>query len=120
MLTSRQGWLEEDDERAEKIERVVFCQFMEKDERAYEHFIPKYFPPAEEGKTEEAEEKADAAEDGQDTTEAAKVVEAGAEADPGADPEAEKVPDLPEVPTKEPTEPDQPEPKKQKLDDGKD
>lgn len=34
------GWLEEDEERAGKIDRVVFCQFMEKDERAYENYIP--------------------------------------------------------------------------------
>jgi O-acetyl-ADP-ribose deacetylase (regulator of RNase III) len=34
------GWLEEDDERAKKIERVVFCQFMEKDQRAYESVVP--------------------------------------------------------------------------------
>ncbi|EME48273.1 hypothetical protein DOTSEDRAFT_123821 [Dothistroma septosporum NZE10] len=33
-------WLEEDESRAENIERVVFCQFMEKDERAYDKYIP--------------------------------------------------------------------------------
>lgn len=33
-------WLEEDAERAEKVERVVFCSFLEKDERAYEEVVP--------------------------------------------------------------------------------
>ncbi|KAF2159583.1 hypothetical protein M409DRAFT_70906 [Zasmidium cellare ATCC 36951] len=104
------GWLEENDKRAEKIERVVFCQFMEKDQKAYENYIPKYFPPAAEKKAEESEEKVDAEEDGQEGADEAKDEEV----------QAEKVPDLPEVPTKEPAEPDEPEPKKQKLDDGKD
>ncbi len=34
------GWLEGDEEKAGKIERVVFCSFMEKDQRAYEEFLP--------------------------------------------------------------------------------
>lgn len=34
------GWLEEDEERAQKMDRIVFCQFMEKDEKAYEKYIP--------------------------------------------------------------------------------
>lgn len=34
------GWLEHDEERANKMDRIVFCQFMEKDELAYEEFIP--------------------------------------------------------------------------------
>lgn len=34
------GWLEGDDERATKIDRVVFCQFMEKDQKAYEDIVP--------------------------------------------------------------------------------
>ena len=34
------GWLEDDEERAGKLERIVFCSFLEKDERAYERFIP--------------------------------------------------------------------------------
>lgn len=33
-------WLDEDRERANKMERIVFCSFMEKDEKAYEEFIP--------------------------------------------------------------------------------
>jgi len=34
------GWLEEDEGRAGRMERVVFCSFLEKDERAYERLIP--------------------------------------------------------------------------------
>jgi O-acetyl-ADP-ribose deacetylase (regulator of RNase III) len=34
------GWLDTDEERSNKIERIVFCSFMQKDERAYERFIP--------------------------------------------------------------------------------
>ncbi|KAI7114141.1 hypothetical protein KC352_g34767, partial [Hortaea werneckii] len=43
------GWLEEEDgEKGEpKMERVVFCSFLEKDERAYERIVPRYFSPAE-------------------------------------------------------------------------
>lgn len=33
-------WLEEDDDRAAKLERIIFCSFMEKDEKAYEEWIP--------------------------------------------------------------------------------
>ncbi|CZT19877.1 related to hismacro and SEC14 domain-containing proteins [Ramularia collo-cygni] len=39
------GWLEADEERAKKMDRIVFCQFMDKDQRAYEEFIPQYFTP---------------------------------------------------------------------------
>ena len=37
------GWLEADREREGKMERIVFCSFMEKDERAYEECIPYGF-----------------------------------------------------------------------------
>ena len=33
-------WLDADEERAGKVERVVFCSFLEKDERAYEEVVP--------------------------------------------------------------------------------
>jgi O-acetyl-ADP-ribose deacetylase (regulator of RNase III) len=33
-------WLEADDERASRMERIIFCQFMQKDQDAYEEFIP--------------------------------------------------------------------------------
>ena len=34
------GWLDEDSERARKVERVVFCSFLEKDEKDYEEVVP--------------------------------------------------------------------------------
>ena len=33
-------WLDEDAERAEKVERIVFCSFLEKDEKAYWEVVP--------------------------------------------------------------------------------
>ena len=34
------GWLDKDEERTGKMERIIFCSFMEKDEKAYEEYIP--------------------------------------------------------------------------------
>lgn len=34
------GWLDADEARAGKVERVVFCSFLQKDERAYERVVP--------------------------------------------------------------------------------
>ena len=34
------GWLDGDEERAGRMERIIFCSFMEKDEKAYEEYIP--------------------------------------------------------------------------------
>jgi O-acetyl-ADP-ribose deacetylase (regulator of RNase III) len=34
------GWLAAHEVRAKKLERIVFCSFLEKDEQAYEHFVP--------------------------------------------------------------------------------
>lgn len=34
------GWLDADEDRARGVERVVFCSFLEKDERAYEEVVP--------------------------------------------------------------------------------
>lgn len=33
-------WLDAGEERTSKLERIVFCSFLEKDEKAYEKFIP--------------------------------------------------------------------------------
>ena len=33
-------WLDEDEGRANKLDRIVFCSFLEKDEKAYEKWIP--------------------------------------------------------------------------------
>ncbi|KAI7316187.1 hypothetical protein KC315_g10865 [Hortaea werneckii] len=96
------GWLEEEDddggEKGEpKMERVVFCSFLEKDEKAYERIVPRYFPPAETGKETTNATSKDSESKGAHTESA--------------------TPDLPDVPTKEPTEPGQPDAKKVKLDD---
>ncbi|KAK0354986.1 hypothetical protein LTR91_008734 [Friedmanniomyces endolithicus] len=103
------GWLEEDEGRAGRMERVVFCSFLEKDERAYESLIPKFFPPA-------TPEKAGAG---------AKVTQKSAgevQQPPAAKEGLSEVPVLPDVPTKEPTndlQPDgQPEAKKAKREEG--
>jgi O-acetyl-ADP-ribose deacetylase (regulator of RNase III) len=40
VIEAVKGWLDEDEERSGKIERIVFCSFELKDERAYEKFIP--------------------------------------------------------------------------------
>lgn len=37
-------WLDTDEERASMIERIVFCQFMKKDQQAYEEMIPLVEP----------------------------------------------------------------------------
>lgn len=34
------GWLGQDERRAQNMDRIVFCSFLEKDERAYKHIIP--------------------------------------------------------------------------------
>ncbi|KAI6812036.1 hypothetical protein KC340_g17161 [Hortaea werneckii] len=95
------GWLEEEEEDGEKrepkMERVVFCSFLEKDEKAYEKVVPRYFPPAETEKETADTTSKDSESEGVHTESA--------------------TPDLPNVPTKEPTEPGQPDAKKVKLDD---
>ncbi|THV83188.1 A1pp-domain-containing protein [Aureobasidium pullulans] len=40
-------WLDTDN-KADKLDRIIFCNFMEKDQDAYYECLPKYFPPAEE------------------------------------------------------------------------
>lgn len=39
-IAAVKGWLDADGERGGKIDRIVFCSFLEKDEKAYEKFIP--------------------------------------------------------------------------------
>ncbi|KAK1064334.1 hypothetical protein LTR74_008811 [Friedmanniomyces endolithicus] len=103
------GWLEEDEGRAGRMERVVFCSFLEKDERAYERLIAKFFPPAT---------SKEIGEDGEATQKGAGVDQQPLSAKEGVS----EVPVLPDVPTKEPTEdlqPDgQPEAKKAKREEG--
>lgn len=44
-LWAVKAWLDADEQRAARMERVVFCSFMEKDERAYEGLTPVIFCP---------------------------------------------------------------------------
>jgi O-acetyl-ADP-ribose deacetylase (regulator of RNase III) len=39
-IAAVKGWLDADEERSSKIQRIVFCSFLQKDENAYEKFIP--------------------------------------------------------------------------------
>lgn len=39
-ISAVKGWLDADAERSARISKIVFCCFMEKDERAYEETIP--------------------------------------------------------------------------------
>ncbi|CAO2653803.1 Nn.00g032140.m01.CDS01 [Neocucurbitaria sp. VM-36] len=43
-LETVRKFLEEDD-KSDKLDRVIFCNFLQKDEDAYFHYIPKFFPP---------------------------------------------------------------------------
>lgn len=40
-------FLDHESPNGPKLERIVFCSFLEKDEQAYEKLISKYFPPAD-------------------------------------------------------------------------
>ena len=42
------NFLDDPDSGGDKLDRIVFCSFLEKDERAYEDTVPKFFPPAQE------------------------------------------------------------------------
>jgi len=120
------GWLEADEERAKNIERVIFCQFMQKDEEAYARFIPTYFPPTT-STTATTTSKRD---DSFTENIASKSAASSEPADPakniapattaiGAEQGEVHVLDLPDVPTKEPALPGEPESKKPKLEEAK-
>lgn len=85
----------------DKLESVVFCNFMEKDEDAYYRYLPRYFPPATESDkpaptTDESEKQPE---------------EPASTSDDAADLASK----LPDPPTTEPTNPDEPSAKKQKT-----
>jgi O-acetyl-ADP-ribose deacetylase (regulator of RNase III) len=80
-----------DEGKGDSLERIIFCNFMQKDEDAYFHNIPKFFPPV----TEQAEKKDEAtAEDSEQAQLAAK---------------------LPDTPKTDPKAPDEPSSKRQKT-----
>ncbi|KAF2502906.1 A1pp-domain-containing protein [Lophium mytilinum] len=78
-----------DEGKGDSLERIIFCNFMEKDEKAYFANIPLVFPPVVPEEKEEDTEK---------TTE-----------------ETDLASKLPDAPTTEPVEEGEPEPKKQKV-----
>jgi len=88
-----------DEGHGDGLEAVVFCNFLEKDQRAYQEYLPMYFPPTDEDNAAENAGKEGAGEDKGAATESA--------------PEtlADK---LPNVPTAVPPEEGQPDAKKVK------
>ncbi|KAL1857177.1 hypothetical protein Plec18170_003293 [Paecilomyces lecythidis] len=83
----------------EKLDRVVFCSFLEKDEQAYERVIPRFFPPTS-----------------QDLSSSSKQSESQPQAQGESSPSSETLAaQLPDPPTVEPTLGGQPEAKKQKV-----
>ncbi|KAK5017206.1 hypothetical protein LTR39_001673 [Cryomyces antarcticus] len=44
-LDEVRGFLEQGE--GDSLERIVFCSFTEKDEKAYEKYVPEFFPPVE-------------------------------------------------------------------------
>nr|POE75147.1 o-acetyl-adp-ribose deacetylase macrod1 [Quercus suber]POE94774.1 o-acetyl-adp-ribose deacetylase macrod1 [Quercus suber] len=93
------GWLESDERKAKKIDRIVFCSFLEKDERAYDQIIPRYFSFSSTSSASAMNDKGTDEQDGMSITRT-----------------SEGVPILPDVPTKDPRAEGQPQGKKQKLD----
>ncbi|KAH8726952.1 hypothetical protein GQ44DRAFT_705040 [Phaeosphaeriaceae sp. PMI808] len=95
-LETVRSFLQED--KAAELDRVIFCNFLQKDEDFYYNNLPFFFPPVE----SESTDKHEAAE--QETT---------------TDP-SEMLSQLPDAPTADPVDADhalQPSPKKQKTDD---
>lgn len=72
----------------DSLERIIFCNFMLKDEVAYYRWLPRFFPPIKEPEKAEGEEQTE---------------------------ESELASQLPDAPTAEPTEEGQPEAKKLKI-----
>ncbi|KAI8941495.1 hypothetical protein NX059_002712 [Plenodomus lindquistii] len=102
--------------QAEKLDRVIFCNFLEKDEVAYFRNIPKFFPPA----TAEADapKEAEAEAEGEEKAEA----EAEKENEQSTEP-SELLSQLPDAPTIDPQEAEgvqQPSLKKQKVEEAED
>ncbi|GAB7354665.1 hypothetical protein MBLNU459_g5092t1 [Dothideomycetes sp. NU459] len=83
-------WLDNEG-KADKLDRIIFCNFMQKDEAAYHRLLPQYFPPSEQAQESKDGEISSAKEEGS------------------------RIPALPNVPTKEPTESGQPEAKRIKI-----
>jgi len=93
-----------DEGHGEGLEAVVFCNFLEKDERAYQEYLPMYFPPAEETAMKPASEET-----------ASEMKGTGGESAPET--LADKLPD---APITVPSEEGLPDAKKVKLDEADD
>ncbi|KAH7084105.1 MACRO domain-containing protein 1 [Paraphoma chrysanthemicola] len=84
----------DEEEKASKLDRVIFCNFLQKDEDAYFEHIPTYFPPVE--------SEGEAATEQETSTEPSEILS-----------------QLPDAPTEEPKDVEdtpQPSAKKQKTD----
>ncbi|KAF2272038.1 A1pp-domain-containing protein [Westerdykella ornata] len=96
------------------LERVVFCNFMQKDEDAYFRNVSKYFPTANSGT--ETETKT-----GTKVEARTEIPEHEHEADNATTTDAaELAAKLPDAPTTEPVTPDKSSPKKQKVQESDD
>ncbi|KAI5196676.1 A1pp-domain-containing protein [Aureobasidium subglaciale] len=122
-------WLD-NDEKADKLDHIIFCNFMEKDEDAYYKWLPKYFPSTEtseaqskndesetkggqksESKMEEADTFQTEEEHSTKTKDKVEVLE-----QTEAEESGQEMPELPDVPTAAPGEHDLPDAKKIKVD----
>ncbi|KAI4747009.1 A1pp-domain-containing protein [Aureobasidium sp. EXF-12298] len=126
-------WLDTN-EKAHKLDRIIFCNFMEKDEDAYYEWLPKYFPPAEDSETQNksVEAKTDGQEE-QNTSEEKMIDQVKSELEVEAKDDTKdenkteavdasksegsgQMAELPDVPKTEPGEHGLPEAKKLKTD----
>ncbi|KAF1926956.1 MACRO domain-containing protein 1 [Didymella exigua CBS 183.55] len=103
----------EEGEKADVLERIIFCNFLQKDEDAYFKNIPTFFPPG----TSETEVEATATNELEYDTEEEQEEVQGLRATPDV------LSQLPDAPTDEPVDADdadQPSQKKQKTEEGSD
>lgn len=51
-LKTVREWLDSNEDEIERMDRIIFCTFLDKDEQIYRRLLPEYFPEAEEASTE--------------------------------------------------------------------
>lgn len=103
-----------DEGKGDSLERIIFCNFMQKDEDAYFENIPLFFPPviAE----PEASEKATEATSTTETEQLSQLPDAPTfDPPPTSETEPETLSQLPDAPTTEPASVEQPALKRQKT-----
>ncbi|KAG9658845.1 A1pp-domain-containing protein, partial [Aureobasidium melanogenum] len=126
-------WLDTN-EKADKLDHIIFCNFMEKDEDAYYDWLPKFFPPAADSETQnKSDETKEKGQEEQSTSEEKMIDQVKSEleveaeehtkdenkteaADASKSEESGQLTELPEVPKMEPGEHGLPEAKKLKTD----